>query len=73
MLNTRIKRDGEPLKMPYGWGWFHLHAMFEVNEKEGGNIRSTGYHTVQNEWRFEDPADGEVFILLPGDVLEMWR
>ena len=26
-LNTQIIRDGEPLKMPNGWGGFHVAAM----------------------------------------------
>lgn len=26
-LNTQIIRDGEPLKMPNGWGHFHIAAM----------------------------------------------
>jgi hypothetical protein len=72
-LYARIKRDGEPLKMPFGWGLFHLNAIYEVNDNEDGNISSSGSHVVQNRWTFEDPSDGEVLVLEPGDVLEMWR
>lgn len=73
MMFTRITRDGEPLRMPHGWGWWHVMCITKVNTEEGGNIRSTGEHVVQGEWTFTDDTDGEVLHLLPGDVLEMWR
>lgn len=34
---------------------------------------NSGDYTLQGSFRFVDPTDGEVFDLLPGDVLSVWR
>jgi hypothetical protein len=35
-LNTRIIRDGEPLKLPNGWGGFHIAAMVVAAALDSG-------------------------------------
>lgn len=73
-LMTRIERNGEALVLR--WGWFHVEAMTEVADEESGEeryLQRNGSWTVRNEYEFEDAADGEVFVIKPGDVLSMWR
>lgn len=70
-LNTQIIRNGEPLALR--WGWWHVQVMLETAELEGVDLRKKGSHTVKEAITWEDPADGEVLPLLPGDVLTMYR
>ncbi len=34
---------------------------------------NSGDYTMQNEMKFKDSTDGEIFILKSGDVLSLWR
>jgi hypothetical protein len=63
------------------WGWWHLECMTQVAKYESGLdvpllelwSLNGGKHEVQYGVGFKDPVDGEVFILNPGDQLEVWR
>ena len=78
-LMTRIVRDGEPLAMPYGWGWWHVSVMQHVSEQETGAewpntpLGESGRQALANAYTYEDPSDGEILELRVGDELEMWR
>ena len=66
-LNTTIERDGELLKMPNGWGGFHVVAMTiaaALDEPECKLAKSFAEHMPEG-W-----ADGTIEIG-PGDVFHL--
>lgn len=81
-LRTAIidKGQDQPRKMPNGWGWWHVERMVEVIQAEVPEAADEQFftaldrtpHIVVGEWKFIDTADGEVFILSPGDMLNAW-
>ena len=57
------ERNGE--RIAKRWDLAALGDIYDVNAREGGEISSSGYHTVQNDY----PEMG----ILKGDVLSLWR
>lgn len=65
------------------WGWWHLEVLTYLAKVEGGWPEDTpllevwtlnsGRLEVTASVGFKDPADGEVFILNAGDLVEVWR
>jgi hypothetical protein len=87
-LCTQIVRDGETLRMPNGWGWWHVVCMNLQSQTDettdpaqqdrtisDGPLgqSKTGEVVVQYATAYRDPSDGEVLTLQPGDILRMWR
>jgi hypothetical protein len=36
------------------------------------DLYTKGRQVITRLWKWRDPSDGEVFILRPGEVIEMW-
>jgi len=75
-LCTQILRDGENLKLPHGWGWWHVECMLRVVRDEVGaeaGLQQLDRHVVLKDHTFTDPDDGEVLTLKPGDQLVAYR
>lgn len=70
-LFAEIIRDGEKLKLR--WGWWHAHCMMTAAEEEDADLRALGEYVLKEQHTFTDESDGEVLVLLPGDALVMWR
>lgn len=70
-LLTEITRDGEKLKLR--WGWWHVNCMSDAAEAEGVRLADVGEYVLTQEHTFTDESDGEVLVLKPGDKLSMWR
>jgi hypothetical protein len=82
-LHTQIERDGQPLELR--WGWWHVQCMQEAAildvSKDWGieapweqtPLYLKGVQMLHNGVTFEDPSDGEILELKPGDVLHMSR
>ena len=63
-LYARQTRGDSPVERD--WEMDDFAAILEINEIDGGNIRSSGFHTVETSSHI-----GQNF--LPGDKLELWR
>lgn len=50
-LYTRIVRDGEPVKLEFGWGWWHVQVMKEVAVAETFHLERAEDYTVE-QWHF---------------------
>lgn len=80
-LRTQIRRDGENLPLPHGWGGWHLAVLADVIRRECDLPAQTPMltaftrspHVVESPVSYRDPEDGEVLTLLPGDVLDTWE
>jgi hypothetical protein len=82
-LCAQIIDAGTVTPRPVRWGWWHLTVLTDLARKEAGMSEDTpllevwsingGHHEVGCAIGYRDPADGEVFILNPGDVIEIWR
>lgn len=65
------------------WGWWHILVLSDLAAREGGWPADTpvlnlwtlngGKHEVQYETWYKDYSDGEIFVLRPGDQIEIWR
>lgn len=69
-LNIQIVRDGEPLKLR--WGFWHLDCISSALRVEGKTLNDYDY-VLTEEHEFTDETDGEVLKLLPGDRIQAWR
>ncbi len=78
-VTTYLLRDGEPVTLR--WGWWHIDCLWramcdEVGEEALAYPRTyMGFpnsepFTFAAEHTFTDPSDGEVFVILPGDVYD---
>lgn len=63
-LYARQTRNDEVVSRE--WEMDDFAAILEINEIDGGNIRSSGYHTVETSSFIANN-------FLPGDKLELWR
>lgn len=72
-LETQIVRNGEPIKLR--WGWWHLIQMHKAADAEGklDELKQTGTTTLNTQHTYIDPADNEVLQFRPGDELREWR
>lgn len=81
-LRTAIIRDDEPVRLPNGWGWWHVECMAKAIRAEEDQpdlalfdalCLQDGRYTLTRGHTFTDPDDGEVLVLKTGDVLKAWR
>lgn len=75
-LRTQVWDAGatEPRTLPHGWGGFHLEALVWMLDQEGQADKGwPDEYEFTGTWVAEDEADGEVFIVRPGDRLVCWR
>lgn len=87
-VNTEIIRDGERVKIR--WGWWHIERLAEAmleecpthklfmgfpNEPDPNSEEKDRYgeFTFTMRHEFTDETDGEVFIIEPGDRYKAWR
>lgn len=68
LAHNEVPEPGEGMELPpkvvFGTVMYHVIAATPLN---GGS------YTLKGEYAFRDPTDGEEFVLLPGDVLHVWR
>jgi hypothetical protein len=82
-LMTRIYDADTIEARPVRWGWWHILVITDLARREGGfpddmpilEVWSLngGKHEVQYETWYKDYSDDEVFVLRPGDQIEVWR
>ena len=83
MLCTAIYDADTTTPRKVRWGWWHVLVLTDLARREGGwpedmailEVWSLngGKHEVQYETWYRDDSDGEVFVLRPGDQIEVWR
>lgn len=69
MLRVQIVRNKEPLRLPYGYGMWHLNCLAIVLDRENVPGSYPDRHTVLSHHEFLDQTDGELLQLQPGDEL----
>lgn len=84
-LCIAITRDGQPRKMVYGYGWWHMERATDAAKAHVPAVKDepmltvwshpdlSGGLTITYPMGFKDPTDGEEFILEAGDVVHVWR
>jgi hypothetical protein len=85
-VNTMLTRNGE--MVPLRWGRWHLNCLADAmvdecpnvnlymgfpNDKDPNGDGDYGEFTFLQTHHYEDPSDGEVFIIHPGDRYKAWR
>lgn len=81
---TTLTRNGKPVTMPHGWGWWHIECLYQAMKDEVGEealdyprtymgFPNTEPFTFTQEHTFTDESDGEVLTILPGDVYDAHR
>lgn len=68
LAHDEVPEPGEGMELGPNVVWqtvmYHIIAATPLN---GGS------YTLKGEYAFLDPTDGEEFVLLPGDILRVWR
>ncbi len=76
-MRTQLIRDGEPVSLR--WGLWHVQSIGAAiaiekgvedpfaDHCKGAWDHSREDHTFARQWICEDPADGEVMVIEPGD------
>lgn len=75
MLMTQVIDAGEVEPRPIRWGRWHVQVLIEAVEAEGGEWKDAFGEAgwTFTEWHgFIDLADGEKFVVKPGDRIRWW-
>lgn len=87
-MNTSLERNGELVKLPHGWGGWHLAILAEAMIAEGmpttdqgdgsnylwmGMFPNNCSYTFKLIHRFVDESDGEILVIQPGDIYHASR